>query len=235
MQQLNFNSENELLSTAEIIRLKSTNDLHPLRKRENSQYFTPLAIAEFMASMISYTQEKMRILDPGAGTGILTASVINQITKSKLQPEHILIKAIETDSSLIPHLTDNLVLCKQRCDEFDIECEVEVESSDFIEFGVENIKSYSNQTNLFTNETGCEKFDLIIMNPPYKWLLLRREVLAMDHISNPSENCFLAKCQYLTFIFLTPEQKHLRKMKYCRKILFSMLLKILKIVNKPIL
>ena len=39
---------------------------------------------------------------------------------------------------------------------------------DFIKFGVENVRSYSSQVNLFSNENGCEKFDLIIMNPPYK-------------------------------------------------------------------
>lgn len=41
MQQFIGSSENELLLSAEMIRLKSTDVVDSVRRKENSQYFTP--------------------------------------------------------------------------------------------------------------------------------------------------------------------------------------------------
>lgn len=161
-------SEDELLSSAEIIRLKSTDKLDTNRQKENSQYFTPLPIARLMASMVSLNRRTIDILDPGAGSGILSSAAVSRLAKSELRPENITITAIENDSHLIPYLSNTLELCKQECKENDIDCEVKIETRNFIEIGAEYIKSSSIQSQFFFDAVTPQKFDLVIMNPPYK-------------------------------------------------------------------
>lgn len=161
-------SEDELLSSAEIIRLKSMDKLDSNRQKENSQYFTPLAIAKLMVSMVSVNKRTIDILDPGAGSGILSSAAVSRIIKSELKPEHISITAIENDPYLIPYLSDTLGLCKEKCRENNIDCEIKIETRDFIEIGAEYIKSSSMQSQFFFDSVAPQKFDLIIMNPPYK-------------------------------------------------------------------
>ena len=45
-------------------------------KKDNGQFFTPIPIANLMASLCSIQKNRIRILDPGCGTAILTCSLI---------------------------------------------------------------------------------------------------------------------------------------------------------------
>src|SRR5699024_11303631 len=50
----------------------------------NEQFFTPLKVAQIMADILvadSSNLEEVRLLDPGAGTGILTVAVIDRLKK----------------------------------------------------------------------------------------------------------------------------------------------------------
>ena len=55
-----------------------TSEIH---KKDFGQYFTPYAIAEFMASLFSATNDDLNILDPGAGIGILSCALLKRIQK----------------------------------------------------------------------------------------------------------------------------------------------------------
>jgi len=50
-------------------------------KKDNGQFFTPTEIAHFMAGLIKQTQDKLKILDPGCGTAILSSSLIETLGK----------------------------------------------------------------------------------------------------------------------------------------------------------
>lgn len=64
---------------------KSTNEyLNQMTKTERKkigQFFTPAKISEFMGKLASI-KEEIDVLDAGAGSGILTASIIDQAYKS---------------------------------------------------------------------------------------------------------------------------------------------------------
>jgi adenine-specific DNA-methyltransferase len=51
-------------------------------RKSLGQFFTSKATARFMASLFNFPQkEKVEILDPGAGSGILSAAIIEIIDK----------------------------------------------------------------------------------------------------------------------------------------------------------
>ena len=45
-------------------------------RKKIGQFFTPAAIADYMANMPQYFGETVSILDPGAGSGILSAAIV---------------------------------------------------------------------------------------------------------------------------------------------------------------
>ena len=47
------------------------------------QFFTPLSVARFMAGLAEYNRKSLRVLDAGAGTGILSCAVCEAAVKNK--------------------------------------------------------------------------------------------------------------------------------------------------------
>ena len=70
-------------------------------KKENGQYFTPVQIADFMGSMSNLDKEDIRILDPGAGTSILSCAFIENMIKKINSLKKIELVVYETDTMLI--------------------------------------------------------------------------------------------------------------------------------------
>jgi len=166
--QKTFNAHNELLSTAELIRIQANNQLDPNQQKEFSQYFTPLSVARYMASLFSINKTKLNILDPGAGIGILSAALIDRIIKNDKSVRKINLTLFETDETLIPQLEQTLNLCELKCEQSGFELEFFINNTDFIEAGTESVKT---EIQLFTITDFMTRFDLIIMNPPYKKIL----------------------------------------------------------------
>ena len=77
------------------------------------QFFTPSATAEFIASLPTLpTRGKLRILDPGAGIGSLTAALVSRVASER--PElSIELTAVELDPVLIPELEETLEGCQR--------------------------------------------------------------------------------------------------------------------------
>ena len=71
-------------------------------KKELGQFFTPIEIAEFMASFFSVnrTEKVINILDPGCGTLSLTSAVIEHIVLCAENVEVINITGFEIDMEL---------------------------------------------------------------------------------------------------------------------------------------
>ena len=45
------------------------------QRKNDGHYLTPASVARFMADGATYSQPKMRVLDPGSGTGVLSSAV----------------------------------------------------------------------------------------------------------------------------------------------------------------
>lgn len=131
------------------------------------QYFTPQNVAELMAKNFSEitTTSAIKILDPGAGAGMLSCLLAEKISEWKHKPKQIEIIAYEIDKSLIPILKKSFGYLQDWLVRKKILLSFNIQNNDFV---LENadILSQSLQQTLF-NTKKLEKFDIIVANPPY--------------------------------------------------------------------
>ena len=87
---------------------------HETRKKKG-QFFTPDTVATFMAGLAELQQKStIRLLDPGAGVGILSAAICDHIsTLDKRIQIHV--DAIENDKEVVPYLQILLAECQRAC------------------------------------------------------------------------------------------------------------------------
>jgi adenine-specific DNA-methyltransferase len=136
--------------------VKSKADRSPI-----GQFLTPAAIARFMGSLFEKNVEAVRLLDPGAGAGILLAAAVESLISKKFKPRKIEIVAYENDVHILPYLEDTIGKCELACSSLKIPFLGTILNKDFIAAGVEAIDE-----GLFS--TPQEKFTHTILNPPYK-------------------------------------------------------------------
>jgi adenine-specific DNA-methyltransferase len=74
---------------------------------------TPGPIADFMASLFSTPRRRVRILNPGAGVGTLTAAVVDRLLSRKKPPEEIEATCYEVDARLFAKLAETLEVCRE--------------------------------------------------------------------------------------------------------------------------
>ena len=109
--------------------------------------------------MCSRSAERLRVLDAGAGA--LTAALVASICSLPVRPKELTLTAFEIDEIILPDLRNTLIACEQLCLGHGISCKWEVRSADFIEFAVNSLDA-----GLF--QTDQRKYDIAILNPPYK-------------------------------------------------------------------
>ena len=130
-------------------------------RSEIGQFLTPVAIARFMSSMFSSGPENIRILDPGAGTGVLFASCVETMLSQKKRPASIKAIVYETDSAVLRHLENTLKSCQTQCESRGVEFDGIIRREDFISAAIEETRE-----SLFS--ASHERFTHAILNPPYK-------------------------------------------------------------------
>lgn len=127
-------------------------------KKRHGQFFTPAGIAHFMASLSECRKAKLRILDPGCGSAVLSCSLAEALISSNKGLYEIELVAYETDEKLISLAQKSLSYLKGWLALQDVRLKYVVLVSDFI---LSNLDTLENQ-----NRT-TELFDLVISNPPY--------------------------------------------------------------------
>lgn len=131
------------------------------------QYFTPQIIAELIAKNFSEfkSAKSIKILDPGAGSGILGCILCEKIAGWKHKPKHIELVAYEIDKTLVSVLQKSFSYLKKWLGDQNISLTFSIHDSDFV---LENadILNQTLQRSLFSKK-GFEEFDLIVANPPY--------------------------------------------------------------------
>jgi adenine-specific DNA-methyltransferase len=131
-------------------------------RRDLGQFFTPHEVAQFMAELVHVPSvSHLRILEPGTGTGILTASLCERLP-GRVGSVHIDVHEIH------PRLSDlteeTLSYTQEWLNERGVVCTFSIHREDFV---IENA-SYLTPS-LFT--TAREGYDIAIANPPYFKLL----------------------------------------------------------------
>ncbi len=144
-------------NTGKLIREKS--------KSENirlGRLFTKKNSARLMANMIELDDSKnaYTILDPGAGTGILSAAIVEHICKNAPNCRQIFLTCYEDDVDFIPMLEDNLERIRKKCrHDYDVRLFVTVYHENYLI----DVRNHYTVTFFDTVE---DKFDIIICNPP---------------------------------------------------------------------
>ena len=90
-------------------------------RSELGQFLSPVAIAQFMSSMFATGPQKVRVLDPGAGAGVLFATCIETMISQDMPPLSIEVVAYETDRMILPYLEDTMKRCQSLCMSSDID------------------------------------------------------------------------------------------------------------------
>ena len=125
------------------------------QRKKYGQFFTNEATAKFMASLFAFNLSKpnIKLLDAGAGTGILTAAVIQRLTNEGYKGL-IDITCYETDSQVLPLLEENLsIIAKQANITYSIKNENYITS-----------QPLTPKSRIMSNK---DLYDYVIGNPPY--------------------------------------------------------------------
>lgn len=128
-------------------------------RKKKGQFFTPLNISKYMASMSSIRQKNIRILDCGAGTGILGLSLLEELLNDDLV-ETIEIDFYENDKDVISILNRDIEAMSKLVKESDKVVKCNVLDKNFI---VSN-------NDLWNDKSFEGIYDIVISNPPYKKL-----------------------------------------------------------------
>jgi adenine-specific DNA-methyltransferase len=141
----------QFLIRTEQRRVESLASIGTKTRASLGQFFTPGRAADLIASMVMLPETgALRILDPGAGSGSLTAALVARVLREAPQLS-LEVVALEIDNSVAGVLRDTLVDATATAARVGTEISTSVVIGDFIHIA---------------EELGSE-FDVVIMNPPY--------------------------------------------------------------------
>ncbi len=100
----------DLLGKIDAFRGLASKSLDPDLRRRRGQFFTPQSIAKFMVTLFRNRKKHIKLLDAGAGTGILSAALVQQQLSRKQLPKSIAVTAFEIDPLLRKYLEDTYLL-----------------------------------------------------------------------------------------------------------------------------
>lgn len=145
-----------LLEEADLVRIRASNSLPLDSVGEFGQFFTPSPICAYMASLFSDLSGDIHLLDPGFGSGSLTASFLHEKSRRKL-PGRLDVTGYEIECNLEPFISDTLNYCLKHAIKAGIDFKPSIRFEDFILSGLNELEFPPGQ-----------KFTHVIANPPYK-------------------------------------------------------------------
>ena len=131
------------------------------RQGELGQFLTPVAVADFMASLFGPLPDEVRLLDAGAGAGALTAALVSRLCEKGDGVRAIEATLYEIDPLIQNALSETVRDCRRLCAKADIQFNCTIHTTDFIQ-------EMSGQLadNLFGSKPPA--FDAAVVNPPYR-------------------------------------------------------------------
>lgn len=174
-------------------------------RKKIGQFFTPPSVAEFMASLMLCNQTKIRILDAGAGTGILTGALCQRIIDNN-NIGQIHIDLYENNEDVLPILSENMEFIREAMEQNGKQFTYSIIQENFI------LRNADFWNDIEQREDG-DLYDVIISNPPYKKIAkAEQESAVMDTVVYGQPNIyflFMAMAAKLLkndgqLIFITP-------------------------------
>ena len=156
-------AQGSLLERVDILRLQATSRTTEKYRLELGQVFTPKPVAKLIASFFPPFPEHLRLLDPGAAVGSLTAAVVEEVIRRRKKPKTLEVHVYEKDPLLIEYLTETMKLCRDELAGHRVKFFFKIFNTDFIKSATE-ILLYPT----FSNEDGMIPFNCAILNPPYR-------------------------------------------------------------------
>ncbi len=159
-------------------------DCMPKTKRKQyGQFFTSKETAAFMAGLFSIPQgrKSLRILDPGAGSGILSVALLERL-ESHTEIDTIELVCYENDPNITGLLYSNLEwACKHTAKDVSFK----VTADNYI---LNQIPDYNG---MLDANPAADKFDMVIGNPPYMKIAKDApEAIAMPDVCYGAPNLY---------------------------------------------
>lgn len=128
-------------------------------RKKKGQFFTPLNVSQYMAAMSKVRNKHIKILDCGAGTGVLGLSLLEELLKDNLV-KTIEIDFYENDKDVISILNRDI----------DTMSNLIKESNKIVKFNVLEKNFITSNADVWNNKSFEGIYDIVISNPPYKKL-----------------------------------------------------------------
>lgn len=135
-------------------------DSMPKRERKKyGQFFTSMETARFMAGLynISENMDMIKVLDAGAGSGILACAFIERLETLDFVKE-VELTCYENDSNVLPLLQNNLAFCKENSSK---NITITILTDNYI------LSQYLDFNYMIGGNMNPAKYDFVIGNPPY--------------------------------------------------------------------
>src|SRR6266540_3579357 len=150
----------DLVSRAEARRRAASARLLPKTRAKLGQFFTPAQVADFIAALPALPETgTVRLLDPGAGVGSLTVSVVARAVTEGL-PLTVHVTAFEIDKRLYQELAETVDDCRAVAARHGVTGVDDLHQDDFVQWATENLAG-------LRPVDDRQLFDLVVMNPPY--------------------------------------------------------------------
>ena len=141
----------------------------PQRRARLGQFFTPAAVARFMASLLRVPRppRQLRLLDAGGGSGMLTAAAVAALCArpASRRPDAVHATVWEIDQRLAADLARTFEHCREACDAAGIRFTGALRQENFVIAAAR----FVNDAGLFPRPAGA-RFHAAILNPPYRKL-----------------------------------------------------------------
>ena len=133
-------------------------------RKQYGLYLTSVMVADFMARPLRVDGDRVRILDPAAGTGILSCAAVESLVSQSHPPSQIEITAYEVDAGLIRPLTLVLEYLATWCRMRGVELTLLITHDDFV---LRHSEALQRMGGLIPYKSRQQGFDIVITNPPY--------------------------------------------------------------------
>ncbi len=153
-------SSGDLLERADLFRIDACRNLDPAGRAAKGQFMTPPSIARFMAGMFSAVPSSIRVLDAGAGVGVLSAALVSTLCGRPSPPSNIAVTAWEVDNALVGYLRSTLTGCETAVLKKGIAFNATIHHEDFLAAAASMLGG-----GLFASVR--PSFNCAILNPPY--------------------------------------------------------------------